>query len=345
MSTYPDVNHYHPVSNWMTIKGKVKFLISKATQGIDYIDPTLDSFIKGCETNKIPYYLYTFIIKGKELDSAKYLVSKCKNKVGKYFVGYALDIEKNPTDNTYPNTTGCISALKYLEGLGYKTLLYTGYTDYNRYKSVIQAIGSNTAWWEARYGANNGSYNSKYPCHSGVDLHQYTSKGVCSGVSGKCDLNRLTGRKSESWFTTPLTKTSTLTTNTTSNTSTATAASSSTNTVSTKLSVDGVWGKETTKRAQKIFGTTVDGKISNQLNTYKSICAGITSAEWSTAKKGGSALIKAIQKWLEITQDGYIGPEFIKTLQKKMGTTVDGKLDNPSQCIKAFQTWLNKQQQ
>lgn len=109
------------------------------------------------------------------------------------------------------------------------------------------------------------------------------------------------------------------------------------------LAVDGKMGTETTKRAQRVFKTTVDGKISNQLSAYKSICAGILSAEWSSTKKGGSSLVKAIQKWLGVTQDGYIGPSTIKALQKKMGTTVDGKLDNPSQCIKAFQTWLNKQ--
>ena len=39
------------------------------------------------------------------------------------------------------------------------------------------------------------------PCHSGVDLHQFTSMGSCPGISGKCDLNRLTGTKDETWFT------------------------------------------------------------------------------------------------------------------------------------------------
>lgn len=118
---------------------------------------------------------------------------------------------------------------------------------------------------------------------------------------------------------------------------------SNTSSSNTKLEVDGVMGIETTKRAQKVFGTPVDGKISNQLITYKSICKGITSAEWSNTKKGGSSLVKAIQKWVGATADGYIGSDTVKRLQRKLGTPIDGKLDNPSQCIKAFQTWLNKQ--
>lgn len=198
---YPDISHHHPVNDWTKAKESAAFLISKATQGTSYVDNTLESFIAGCEKNKIPYWLYTFITKGKELTSAKFLVSTCKGKVGPYFRGYSLDIEKDPSNHTYPTVSGAKEALKYLESLGGKVLLYTGYGDYDRYKDVIEARGSSTAWWEARYGKNNGSYSSKYPCHSGVDLHQFTSMGSCPGISGKCDLNRLTGTKDETWFT------------------------------------------------------------------------------------------------------------------------------------------------
>lgn len=113
------------------------------------------------------------------------------------------------------------------------------------------------------------------------------------------------------------------------------------NSPSVKLIVDGVMGADTTKRAQQVFGTPVDGKISNQLSDYKTICKGILTAEWSDKKKGGSALVKAIQKWVGATPDGYIGSDTIKKLQRKLGTPIDGRLDNPSQCIKSFQKWLN----
>lgn len=111
-----------------------------------------------------------------------------------------------------------------------------------------------------------------------------------------------------------------------------------------KLDVDGQMGVETTKRAQRYFGTPVDGKISNQLSTYKSICPGILSAEWEDVKEGGSSLVRAIQRWVGAEEDGYLGPDTIKKWQKKMGTTVDGVISNPSQCIAAFQSWLNNQE-
>ena len=64
------------------------------------------------------------------------------------------------------------------------------------------------------------------------------------------------------------------------------------------ISVDGVWGPELTRRLQEIFRTGVDGKISNQPTANKKYCFGITVAEWSSKLSGGSALIRAMQKWV-----------------------------------------------
>lgn len=195
MAFYPDISHWIPVKNWSEVKKNCPFIISKATQGTNYIDPTLDSFIKGCEANGIPYWLYTFLNKGNERAQAEYMVRVCKPKVGKYFRGYILDIERNNT------AAGVQSALDYLKSLGGKCMIYTMYAQYSIYKNVIANRGSKCAWWEARYGANTGSYSSKYPCHSGVDLHQFTSKGKVAGIGYPVDLNRVCGSKKIAWFT------------------------------------------------------------------------------------------------------------------------------------------------
>ena len=195
MALYPDISHWIPVKNWSQAKASCGFLISKATQGTNYIDPTLTSFINGCEANGIPYWLYTFLNKGNERAQAQYMVNVCKSKVGKHFIGYILDIESNNT------AAGVQDALNYLNSLGRKCMIYTMYAQYSIYKNVIANRGSKCAWWEARYGKNTGSYSSAYPCHSGVDLHQYTSKGTCSGIGYPCDLNRVAGSKKIAWFT------------------------------------------------------------------------------------------------------------------------------------------------
>lgn len=109
------------------------------------------------------------------------------------------------------------------------------------------------------------------------------------------------------------------------------------------LKVNGSWNKGTTKRAQKVFGTTVDGIVSNQKKAYKEICPAanaLTSWQFVKKPKTGSDLIRAIQKWVKVSQDGWMGPDTIMAFQKKLKVKVTGKLDK--QTVKAFQKWLNK---
>lgn len=195
---YIDISHHETVSSWDTLKNNYPFLISKATEGQTYVDSSLTSFIKNCEAKKIPYWLYSFLKKGNELKQAEFLVNTCAEEVGKYFVGYILDVESNNS------AAGVKEALNFVEGQGYKCMIYTMYADYTKYRSVIINRGKYTAWWEARYGKNDGVYRSKYPCHGEADFHQYSENGTAAGMKGKnnIDVNRLTGKKAESWFTT-----------------------------------------------------------------------------------------------------------------------------------------------
>lgn len=114
------------------------------------------------------------------------------------------------------------------------------------------------------------------------------------------------------------------------------------------LDVDGKWGKATTTRLQQIFNTTVDGEVSNQWKKYEGENPGLTSGwEWEDKPNGkGSQLIKAMQKWADMPakdRDGEFGPNTCKAFQKKLGTTVDGKVSNPSQMVKVLQKWANNQ--
>lgn len=190
---YPDISHHHPVKNWSLFAGAVAFAISKGTQGTGFVDPYMKTFVSECEAHKIPYWLYTYLNKGNELAQTKFLVKTCAPYVGKFFQGYALDAEE---DNS---AAGVKEALDWLKAQGGKCLLYI--SGEAKYKELIATRGKNVAWWEARYGRDDGTYNPKYPCHVGVDLHQYTSNGVCPGVPDKIDLNRLTGTLPEAWFT------------------------------------------------------------------------------------------------------------------------------------------------
>lgn len=105
------------------------------------------------------------------------------------------------------------------------------------------------------------------------------------------------------------------------------------------LIIDGIMGKNTIKATQKYFGTPVDGVISGQYAGFKNIHKGITSIEYG---HGGSAMVRALQKWLGVTSDGSLGTATIRAWQRRMNTPIDGVISMPSLLIKAWQKYLNE---
>ena len=115
---------------------------------------------------------------------------------------------------------------------------------------------------------------------------------------------------------------------------------------SDKIEEDGIWGMATTKKAQKVFGTPIDGKVSNQYAKYKKDNPGLSNKtfEWKDKpNKNGSLLIGAIQKLVGSKEDKFIGPDTIGNMQKFFGTPIDKKVSKPSLMVKVFQKWLNNQ--
>ena len=111
------------------------------------------------------------------------------------------------------------------------------------------------------------------------------------------------------------------------------------------ISVDGWWGCATTKKAQHVLSCSCDdGIVSNQNKQMKSHLYGCSASSWEFVEpsklKNGSDLIRAIQKRVGVTQDGFFGTQTIKALQKFLGVNSDGDFGNVS--VIAFQNWLNK---
>lgn len=126
------------------------------------------------------------------------------------------------------------------------------------------------------------------------------------------------------------------------NTSGSTSSTAGASTGNVKISVDGSWGPATTRKAQKVFGTTCDGVISNQPMTNKKYLPNASTSTWQfkhSGYRGGSSLIKAIQRRIGASVDGYFGPGSVKALQKFLGISQDGSMGPAT--VKAFQTWLN----
>lgn len=105
------------------------------------------------------------------------------------------------------------------------------------------------------------------------------------------------------------------------------------------LTVDGVWGEQTTRALQQVLGTPVDGVVSSQnsanLDHYP---AAGTGWEW-VANSQGSQVITALQRKVGAGADGIAGFETAKALQRYLGVPADGYVGE--QTVKAMQQRLN----
>ena len=103
---------------------------------------------------------------------------------------------------------------------------------------------------------------------------------------------------------------------------------------------DDYLNKSDIKKAQKAFGITQDGKIGGQLSSSAKYWSGI-DLDCIEFGNGGSALVRAIQKNLKLSgPDGLLGPNTIKAVQKKVGVSVDGYWGINT--TKAFNKWVDK---
>lgn len=120
---------------------------------------------------------------------------------------------------------------------------------------------------------------------------------------------------------------------------TGSSTSATTSGGSGALSVDGWIGVNTNKKAQRYFGTPVDGVMSNQDHTLKRYFPRIDSRAINYNDGNGSNLVAAIQRLLGVKDDGLMGPKTIKALQKFLGVAQDGILGPDT--ASAWQRWLN----
>lgn len=114
-----------------------------------------------------------------------------------------------------------------------------------------------------------------------------------------------------------------------------------------KVDVDGRWGKATTRRSQKVLGTSVDGIVSKQSVRQKTYLSGASTSSWQFVSKcgNGSSMIRALQRKIGATVDGVAGKKTVMALQKFLNSngyscgSVDGHMG--SNTVKAWQRYIN----
>lgn len=309
-----DVSYHNGTIDWEKVKAAgVDGAILRCGYGMDRSDQDDKQWkrnLKECERLGIP--------KGAYLYSYADTVAKAESELAhilrlidghEFELPIFYDCEEDGTEKMAKKTAEIVC--NGLKDAGYTPGIYASLSWWKNYLNGVDDYCK----WIAHYTSGSADKYKK-----GYDGWQYTSDGVVNGIYGRVDMNHWYADFGSS------------------------GVSETTPGSHSKLTVDGYWGIKTTKRLQKIFGTTVDGKVSNQFKVYKSSNPGLDSGwEWESNPDGYSPLIKAIQKKVGATQDGYIGPKTIKAIQKWLGCTQDGVFDGPSPCIKKLQQWINKQ--
>lgn len=85
-----------------------------------------------------------------------------------------------------------------------------------------------------------------------------------------------------------------------------------------KIAEDGSWGMDTTRWTQRLLGTHVDGIVSNQPRSNKKYLPNAYTGSWQFklfGYKGGSDMIRALQRLIGATADGYFGKDSVSHLQ------------------------------
>ena len=114
-----------------------------------------------------------------------------------------------------------------------------------------------------------------------------------------------------------------------------------------KLAVDGQWGETTTRKTQQVLGTPVDGIVSGQLESCRQYLQGCLTSSWRFVKysANGSTMVRTIQKLVGTKVDGKMGKQSVMAMQKfldKKGFDCgepDGFMG--AKTIKAWQRYIN----
>ena len=316
-----DVSTFQKKIDWEKVKNDgIKFAILRVGYGMDIEsqdDEYIERNISECERLGIPIGVYLFsyantVAKASsEAEHTLRLVAGHKLPMGVWY-----DIEDNKTSGSVSKSTLTDIINKYctiIKDAGYKVGIYANLNWLNN--KIDSSLQDKYDIWVAQYN-NTCDYKKDYI------MWQYSSKGKVNGINGNVDMNYFYGKLEE---TKPVT------------------GPAKEETKKHIIAEDGKWGTDTTRKAQEVFGTTVDGLVTDQRAEYKSANPGLIAFEWKSNPIRYSELIKAIQKKVGATQDGWIGPNTIKKMQKYFGTVQDGCISNPSDVVKAFQRWLNKQ--
>lgn len=181
-----DISNHQPSVDFNALKNSVQVVIMKATEGVTYKDPLLESHYQKAKAAGFPVGFYHFMSENTSpSQQAEAFYNAIKDK--QYEILPCLDIETNNQNKSALQITDrCLEFLnKFKELSGIDCMIYTGaYYGRDNLDSRIKRYKA----WIAHYGVSS-------PMSTGFNEvvgHQYTSSGNVHGINGNVDLNNFT---------------------------------------------------------------------------------------------------------------------------------------------------------
>lgn len=181
-----DLSHWNYINSFEAVADSVDFVILKAG-GSDkgfYTDSTFFNRYDGFHAYDVPVGAYYFVgkdFKGEKagtLDAMRF-VDIIKDLQFEYPL--ILDLEATAGADKVEVTDAAVSFLDFLEKAGFYAMIYA--SDISGFKERLDIDRLHRFdKWVARYGSD-----PKYVKKFGI--HQYTSSGYITGISGRVDLD------------------------------------------------------------------------------------------------------------------------------------------------------------
>ena len=178
-----DISMHNRDINFNAVKNDgVEIVIIKATEGVGYVDPSMELHYKKAKAENFKIGFYHFMSeKTDPASQAKCFANVICNK--EYSVIPVLDIETNNLNRSSSEVSNRVlqflSEFKNITGID--CVIYTGgYFGRDLLNDSVKKYKG----WIAHYGVNE-------PMYTGFNVvgHQYTETGRINGVNGNCDVN------------------------------------------------------------------------------------------------------------------------------------------------------------
>lgn len=183
-----DISAYQKDIEFNRIPDKVKYVYIKATEGMDYIDPALNTLYEKAKNSNKLFGFYHFMSELTDpIRQAEDFYDAIKNK--SYTLIPVLDIESNNKKRSKKEVTDRVLQFlkKFKELSNIDCIVYT-YTSFAN--SYLDNRLSSYKCWIADY--NNSNTVNPNNVWSDFVGHQYSGSGRIEGYNGQIDLNNFT---------------------------------------------------------------------------------------------------------------------------------------------------------